>query len=487
MIDSQVLDKSVTKNDGGPVVFQFVTRSAPCRDILPDLPAEWSPSRDFTLRSTLRYDGFWASAVRRAVSQAASRMWEIRGEEASKVRAAQELFLAANTVGYTRDKVPWGHGWGHFLDQHLRAYVLTNNGAFTEVVYNGSKVVGFVHLDPYRCERTGEEDVPVIYTDRNGWQHELRQHECFMLADFVSESHFENGIGMCAAERVYDEIRIHSVVQKKYWERVAGRTADRVHFISGIKQSQLNDIMSDAEDDADNQGYAHYMGNILSAVPGETDMSSISIDLSGVDTDYDRKRDYEIARNRYALALDMDPQDLSPLSGASDGVGAQSRTLDRKNRRTTLFGWDSAFMDVASRFILDSTTKFVFSESQDGTDERQKAETLGRVGEGVKQLVESMVLTPDQGVQLGVEYEVFPDEFLIREGTRGPLVLSRSDRSTLLEEQNNRAPLPVNAATSEELGRDGIDYTADEGSAAAGEGGTVLGRLRKFVGGKNGR
>ena len=61
---------------------------------------------------------------------------------------------------------------------HLRDYLLTDNGAFVEVVRasaaSGSRIIGLAHLDSARCTRTADPDVPILYRDRLGKIHEMR-------------------------------------------------------------------------------------------------------------------------------------------------------------------------------------------------------------------------------------------------------------------------------------------------------------------------
>lgn len=517
-IDTDIVSGSVVANDAGPQMFQMVVApnfgGANCNGRLrgpaamPDLEFGWSHERDIILRSTVHFDKFWASSVMKAISLTTAYAWEVRGEKAEVVREAQEMFLAANTSGYDRKGVAWGAGWNTFLSQHLRSYLLTGNGAFVNVIYKGARVVGFVHLDPYRCMRTGDTEYPVEYTDSYGEVHELACHEVLMVTPFPTESEFENGCGMCAAERAYDEIRIHAVTQQKYWERLAGRSADTLHLIKGMTQTQINNVIQGAENEADAKNYTVYMGHILSGIMGDGDLTHVPIQLAGVEPDYDRRSDYELARNRYALALDIDPQDLAPLDSSSYGAASQSRVLDRKAGRTILGGWDEDFMEQASRLLMDSGTRFHFSSTRDMGDERSRAETLNTVANAVSKLTQNMILTPDQALQVGVDHDALPDEFLVREGnTHGPHVLSRHDRSTLLEE--SRPPvrdLPYNVATPNLAGEDGIDFTEDSGNvrgdgsvvdepssgtAASGEAGGsesssrrngVLARLRRFAG-----
>lgn len=437
-VDTEVLSKSVTKNDAEPNLFQMVV--APnhfhySKKSMPDLGPDWSQRRDAVLRETIHWDKFWASAVRKAISLASSHAWEIRGIQADRIREAHELFHAANTVGYNRNKVAWGKGWDCYLSQHLRSYLLTGNGAFTEVVYNGARVVGFIHLDPSRCERTGDPNVPVTYLDTAGVTHELKYHQVFMLSDFADESTDALECGMCAADRAYDEIRIQAVTQQKYWERISGRNADTLHLISGMTNKHLKQIKASSENAADAKSHVYHMGNIISAIPGDADLKHLAIQLAGVSADYDREKDWKIAKSRYALALDIDVQDIAPLERGGLGSGGESRILDEKSRRSILFGWDKNWMDAANQFLLDTSTRFHFSESTNADDAKERAECLDTISTALTKLTGGqMVINPEQALQVAIDNGVLSSEFASEQETAGPMVLRRDDRSNLLHE-----------------------------------------------------
>lgn len=410
----EVLKNSVTQADQAPVLFQMVVfndMEGCSRDFMPDLPAEWSHHRDAILRSTVRREGLWATAVRRAISQATTRAWEVKGEQHETVRKFHQLFLAANTTGYTNKKTPWGKGWDYYLEQHLRSYTLTSNGAFTEVVWQGGKVIGFIHLDPSRCTRTGDMQIPVIYTDTHGRQHELAEHQVFMMADMTSESITENGLGLCAAERAYDEIRAYAAIQLKRYERVTGRSPDVIDLVGGVSNSQLKRIVERGEQKADEAQYVHHMGHLIAGINNDTPLSHVPIRVAGLPDDYNTMPDFEMAIYRYAAALDVDPQDIAPLNQGSFGSAGQSQTLDEKNKRSLLFGWDRKFTHLVANHLLDTATRFRFSEASDVARRDQEAKVLKTVTEAMGNLTESMTLSPEQARQLGIEYKALPSEF----------------------------------------------------------------------------
>jgi hypothetical protein len=143
----------------------------------------------------------WADALFKAITKIAALGWSIADSEDSKVRTnrGQDLYMTA-LAGMHR-------GWVPFISMHLRDYLLTDNGAFVEIIrassVAGSRIVGLAHLDSARCTRTGDPDIPVLYRDRLGKWHEMRWWQVMSFADMPDPSETWNGVGFCAASRAF--------------------------------------------------------------------------------------------------------------------------------------------------------------------------------------------------------------------------------------------------------------------------------------------
>lgn len=149
-----IYTKSVTRDDLGKVKNGVMQLIVPYyygddrRPLPPMLPPYWSFTRDAILRSTIHQESMWAAAIGIAITKVASLSWEITGETASakRIKEVQQLILQAGGRQV---------GWTSFISKHLRDYLLTDNGAFIEIVRAtkaiGSKIVGLRHLDSLRC------------------------------------------------------------------------------------------------------------------------------------------------------------------------------------------------------------------------------------------------------------------------------------------------------------------------------------------------
>ena len=174
-----VLRHSVTKDDyaddGGRknrvINFWIPAGSGGLISLPPNPPPYWTPGRDDTLRSTIFYESLWSSAIYIAVTKIAALSWDVKGDVALQLKRCQQLLLQADN----------GRGWVKFIEKHLRDFLLTDNGAFIEIIHAssaaGSKIIGLAPLDSRRCTRTGDPEVPVIYRDRRGKEHYMKAHQ----------------------------------------------------------------------------------------------------------------------------------------------------------------------------------------------------------------------------------------------------------------------------------------------------------------------
>jgi hypothetical protein len=86
------------------------------------------------------------------------------------------------------------------LNQGLQDYFLTDNGFFIEIDREdnskpGSRIIGLYHLDSLRCWRTGDPDVPVIYSDLHGQYHFLAWWQVWSIADTPNARNNYFGVG----------------------------------------------------------------------------------------------------------------------------------------------------------------------------------------------------------------------------------------------------------------------------------------------------
>jgi len=374
-------------------------------DLPVDLPRWWSPQRDALLRSTVRLCGMWGCAVSTATTQVTSKGYELSGDVPLRKQRGDDLLRYSDRR----------NGWVSFLGKIIKDYCTTDNGAFIEIVHQtsaaGSRIVRLEVLDSLRCTRTGDIETPVLYQDKHGHYHELQAHQIIDFVDMPSSDATWNGVGLCAASRAYTAILKLSAMDRYLIEKVTGRRALAVNFISGISPKTLESIVTTAKDDAAAKGIQHYMGMILAAVGGDRPVSNVQINLAELPDGFNRKEEWDIALLTMANALGIDIQDLQPMSGQGLGTGAQSQVLNRKAKQKGLATLQQQLVHKLNEFVLARGTTFAWSD-RDYADQAAEAEINKISTDDVALLVERGIITPVQAAQIKVDNGQLPDYIL---------------------------------------------------------------------------
>ena len=413
--DKDIIRRSVTKGDytdnprENVINFMVPYWGSEDAGLPPVPPPYWSFGRDFLLRSTLLHESMWADAVGIAVTKMASLSWEIDSDIPMRAKRAQEMYVRSLTVKY--------------LSKHLQDYLCTDNGAFTEIVRAtkgaGSRIIGFVHLDSLRCTRTGDPDIPVIYRDKRNREHELKTHQVITMSDMPDPSETFCGVGKCAASRAYKAIYKLSVMDKYVSEKIAGKRPLEIHFVNSVSQRQLEGAVETADQEGARKGYVAYMGAVIvPLLDANQQVGGYRVPLAELPDKFNRKEEFDIAILTYANAIGLDIQDIQPITGQALGSGAQSQVLDEKGKGKGLVSWSMEFTHEQNWDILDDRTTFAFDE-EDLRDKQRSAEVSKTRADVSKTRVDALITTPEQELQVLVDLDELPKEFIQEDQTPG--------------------------------------------------------------------
>ena len=420
MSDTDLIKKSVTAGDyapnpyAGPSGLMFFYPTAYSGPQYAPLPAWWSVRRDFALRATVHRESMWASAIYKAITKTAALGWEIQDSTDSKLRTkrGQDIYLTA-LAGMHR-------GWVPFVSMHLRDYLLTDNDAFVEIIRAssaaGSRIMGIAHLDGARCTRTGDADIPVLYSDRLGKLHEMKWYQVMSFADMPDPSETWNGVGLCAASRAFLTIAKLAALEQYVYEKAAGDGATELTFIKGISASSMESAILTADGEQKRKGAAYYKGKIVVPVMGDTSLEEVTIPLKNVPDGFDAKQERDNAYVIYANAIGVPVQDIQPLSGQGLGTGAQTIVLAEDAEGMGLASWRNDWNHKQNEYILPDTTTFSWSNRHDTRDQKADAEVKNLYADAILKLVGNPtapgVVTNAQGLNLAVDWSVVPAEYM---------------------------------------------------------------------------
>lgn len=413
-----ILNQSVTKDNYGKTqngVYMFIGLSngmiTPASGLPVNPPAWWSFDRDDVLRLTMHYDSMWANALYTAVSKTASTSIEFRGSVPLQVKRIQELIRHADPGYGNRSKTT-------FLQRHLRDYLMTDNGAFFEIIRStaavGSKIIGLKHLDSRRCRRTGDPDIPVIYRDKMNHWHDMKSYQVICMSDMPDPGELYYGVGFCATSRAYRKVYEMSALETYVSEKVVGQRPLAVYFVNGVTQKQLEDTLTTAKSAAIGQGYSSYMGAAVMALVDPTTTANVAkIDLAGLPDRFDPVQERKNAYLVYADAIGIDPQDIDPelVVSRSMGTGSQAKVIDDKASGKGLASWRDEFMYNINEFVAPETVYVTFKE-KDIRDLTAQAQLTALRVQSVGTMQQNGNLTPEQGTQMLVDSGDIPSEFI---------------------------------------------------------------------------
>lgn len=446
----QTARRSVTRDNAFPLdrgggYFQILVPSVqPQTGLLPAyLPLDFRV-RERVLDSTIRADAMWSAAIGIAITKAAALAWETKSDSELRSKRAQELLLAADATS-----ISGIGGWVSYMGKQVRNFTCTNGGCFTEIIRAtgayGSRIVGLGHLSSLRMRRTGDPEYPFIYLDRWGRQHVMRWWQVFNLVDMPDPDEAALGMGLCAAERAYQQIRKLAALEQYLYEKISGSRPLALHIVNGLTKDQLTDMMASASENQASKGLSLYMGAIVATtLKPDAAPALVTIPLAELPDGFEAATERDRADLIYANALGLDPQDLKPMSNQQMGAGAQSEVLNQKAEGRGQAAYRQQLVHMLNQLVFDDKTQFLFTE-HDYRDQQAAANVSAARGTFVAGLVAGQIISAAQGQQVLVEQGELPKAF-IEQGAQAGSDLSDTDKPDVNDPLNDASgpPQPLN-------------------------------------------
>lgn len=282
--------------------------------------------RDAELRAFWPTEPHLASAVALICTRNAMQTIELDGPPRT-VAAVQEMF----------DDCEQGQGIDELFKKFSLDAYTQDNGAFMELVGREKRtdpVTSLNHLDSAQCRRTGRPEEPVVYYDPlTGEQHRLAWYQVIYWSDFPTSVQTMYGVGYCFVTRVLRGAQIIRDLSIMDAEKVGGRFTRKIHLVSGVPQSVIEDRLKLHMESGDNRGLARYINHmVLGSLDPTATPTVATIDLASEPESFDRKDLMEQYINLIAMGAQEDYQTFAPLPGGNLGTSQQSKTLDAKSK-----------------------------------------------------------------------------------------------------------------------------------------------------------
>lgn len=321
------------------------------------IPWGTSPTlRDRQLREFWPTEPWLAGTVASLSARNAAFSWTLEGPPRTADRI-QTMLHASN----------YGAGWVDLIMKLSTDLYTTDNGAFLEVIRDGDSPaaapIGLASLDSSRCQRTGNWETPVIYTDREGQRHKLQWFQVLDFTDAPSTLETMNGLGFCAASRVLRYAQIMRDTAIYQHEKVSGRNPGALHIVSGVSTQAITDVLRQAAENNDNRQRARYeVPAVMGTLDPQAEVRLVSILLKSLPENYDAENDRKWYIAALALAFGAEYQDLAPLPGGGLGTSAQSQTLHLKAKGKGPELFQKLLTHKLNFYVLPQNVQFKFDE-----------------------------------------------------------------------------------------------------------------------------
>jgi len=438
-LDADLIKRSVTQADhqADAPVYVFAWTAARQR-VQADLPAWWTHDRDAVLRTTLTMDPLWAGAVVKATTKIAALGWNLTDSTQlaeRKKRQAQDMLHASD-----------GAGWVSFIARVLQDFLLTDNGAFVEIVRAtngaGSRILGLMHLDSERCTRTGNAHAPVLFRDLLGQEHVLRDYQVMTFVDLPSPSESYHGVGLSAASRCYVSISRQHAMNTYLLEKMTGDGATELAFIQGLSQQTFESAIVTSDSAQQRRGATYYKGKIVVPIMTDVPLSVQSIPLKSVPDGFNPVELRQQAAQDYANNLGIPVQDVIPLSGQGLGTGTQTLILAEDADGQGLAAFRRQWVHMLNTCVLPRSTTFAWSNANDVRDQKSKADAQLQQVSVLKAMVEAQIIDAQIARQIAVDLDLVPRQFLPDDQTPEGGVLSDDEQPQVADAEASSPTAP---------------------------------------------
>lgn len=282
--------------------------------------------RDQQLRKFVTTEPILASALYSVCSRYAGFEWTLDGPERMINMYSRILHSSQH-----------GQGWLALMMPFVQDYLGQDNGGFMEVVRTEDSptapVIQLNHLDSNRCARTGNDEFPVIYYDREGDPHRLAWYQVLSLCEMPSAIERQHGRQLCAVSRVLEAARAVRDINRYKRERATGQDTKQIHVVSGVSTNKIDQAIGEARQESQAQGFVRYTrAVVVGSLSPDARAQVATIDLAKLPDGYDEEKAQRDYITVVAMAFGNDYTDFAPLPSGALGSGAQTETLALKTR-----------------------------------------------------------------------------------------------------------------------------------------------------------
>lgn len=235
----------------------------------------------------------------------------------------------------------FGQGYDELMAPFITDYLTLNRGGFLELVSlgdpdeplkEGARILGINHLDALRIVFTGNLEYPYIYySEYTGTPHRLHRSRVIRLSHSPTPDTRMFGMGRSPLYAALSTANTQILLGRHQNEMLNDLPPPGLIVFTNIKSEDVDNAMMMFEAERRRDGQSVYRAPMK--LEGKDPAQPVTVTftpLSQVPEGFDRQKYMDVDVNLIALNLQLDPQDIWPLSGQALGSGMQSKELAAK-------------------------------------------------------------------------------------------------------------------------------------------------------------
>ena len=297
------------------------------------LPRWGSRECDIALRVMhyTQHNALWGGAAKIWIEKILGTPYEISGGR-NLTFQWQDLFFESD----------FGEGYDFMMFKFLTDYLTLNRGGFIEKVsygapdtpiQEGAKILGLNHLDALRIYHTGNREWPYLYMSEWGGQlHKMHYTRVIHLAESPSPDTLTYGMGKSALYDAMTVANAQMMLGRHQNELLNDLPPPGIVIFNNVKSDEVTTAMKQFEYERVRDGQNIYRAPLQLSSKDPSNPATVTfVPMSTVPEDFDYEKYMAVHVNLLALTLQLDPQDIWPLTGQALGTGQQSKILELKS------------------------------------------------------------------------------------------------------------------------------------------------------------
>lgn len=302
------------------------------------LPPWWSKARDKRLSNIWMDNNHLSLAIYNTQAKLVGIPFKVVPYDYSNQDHVQEAVEVQYALEVTAQ---FGRGWSEAYSRFILDLLTTDNGAFMEIIGRGrpdgpiiGKPLTVRHIDSLRCDRTGDNEYPIIYNGNDGKMYKMHWTRVLFTSQMPSARQEMFGVGFCGVSRCIDVATTLVDMVRYKQERLGSRPMNQILVGKGMTAHTIMDAIARVEDGLSSRGFSRYAKTV--ALGSENpDIDLTRVDLSHKDP-FDEEVNTNLGMFAIAAALGMDADEIWPTSGRSGGGSSGDANLRRIRSRGRL-------------------------------------------------------------------------------------------------------------------------------------------------------